>query len=75
MNPGSLDSHEQYLAGFHFGFPLVSDPDRTAARAYGALKPDGNGILRTVYLVGTDGRIRFAARGAPGTAEILASLG
>ena len=75
MNPAPVPSHEKYSEKFRFNFPLVSDPDRAAARAYHALKPDGKGILRTVYLIGTDGRVRFAQRGAPGAHLVLESLG
>ncbi len=74
MNPAPVASHETYAAGFRFGFPLVSDPDRAAARAYQALKVDGRGIQRTVYLIGRDGRILFAQRGAPAVDAILAPL-
>jgi peroxiredoxin len=45
------------------------------SKAYHALKPDGKGILRTVYLIGTDGTVRFAQRGAPPSDAILAPLG
>ncbi|MBI4543146.1 MAG: redoxin domain-containing protein [Gemmatimonadetes bacterium] len=75
MNPASVASHEKYAAKFHFGFPLVSDPERSAALAYRALKADGHGIVRTVYLVGRDGRVAFAERGAPAVDAILAVLG
>jgi peroxiredoxin Q/BCP len=75
MNPASVESHEKYVEGFTFNFPLVSDPDRAAARAYHALKPDGRGIVRTVYLIGTDGKVLFAQRGAPPSDAILAPLG
>ena len=75
VNPASVESHESYAAKFTFNFPLLSDPDRAVAGAYRALKPDGKGIARTVYLVGRDGRIAFAQRGAPGADVILAALG
>jgi peroxiredoxin Q/BCP len=75
MNPASVESHEKYVEGFTFNFPLVSDPERAAAKAYHALKPDGRGIMRTVYLIGTDGKVLFAQRGAPPTDAILAPLG
>ncbi len=75
MNPASVESHEKYVEGFTFNFPLVSDPERAAARAYHALKPDGRGIVRTVYLIGMDGKILFAQRGAPPSDAILAPLG
>ena len=74
MNPASVASHEKYAAGFEFNFPLVSDPDRAAARAYQALKPDAVGILRTVYLIGTDGTVLFAMRGMPDVNAILEPL-
>jgi peroxiredoxin Q/BCP len=75
MNPASVESHEKYVEGFTFNFPLVSDPERAAAKAYHALKPDGRGIVRTVYLIGTDGKVLFAQRGAPPSDAILAPLG
>jgi peroxiredoxin Q/BCP len=75
MNPATVESHEKYVEGFTFNFPLVSDPERAAAKAFHALKPDGRGIVRTVYLIGTDGKILFAQRGAPPAGAVLAPLG
>ena len=75
MNPASVASHEDYKKLFEFNFELASDPDRAIAGAYGALKADGRGIQRTVYLVGTDGRVAFAQRGAPPADAILSPLG
>jgi peroxiredoxin Q/BCP len=74
VNPASIPSHQRYAAKFRFPFPLLSDAERTVASAYGALKPDGSGVIRTVVLVGKDGTIRFAERGAPKTARILSGL-
>lgn len=74
VNPASVESHAKYADKFHFGFRLLSDPDREMARDYGVLKEDGRGIQRTVYGIGRDGRIRFAVRGAPPPAEVLAAL-
>ena len=75
MNPASVESHEKYSAKFKFNFPLVSDPDRAAARGFRALKPDGRGILRTVYVIGADGLVLFAQRGMPAVEAILKPLG
>lgn len=75
INPASVESHEKYAAGFQFNFPLASDAERAVARAYHALKPDGKGIMRSVYLIGTDGRVLFAQRGAPPADAVLAPLG
>lgn len=75
VNPAGVDSHASYVKKFRFNFPLLSDPDRAIARAYQALKEDGHGIQRTVYVVKRDGRIAFAMRGAPPVDAILAGLG
>ena len=74
VNPASVASHEKYAEGFQFNFPLASDPERSVARAYRALKDDGKAIQRTVYLVGQDGRVLFSQRGAPHVDAILAPL-
>ena len=66
INPATVEGHRKYAEKFGFPFPLLSDGARDVARRYGALKPDGKGIQRSVLLVDRDGRIRFAARGAPG---------
>jgi len=73
VNPASVESHAKYAGKFAFGFPLLSDPDRVIAKAYHALKEDGRGIQRTVYLIGRDGKIRFGERGAPPPATVLAA--
>jgi peroxiredoxin Q/BCP len=74
VNPASVESHKGYVDKLQFNFPLLSDPDRAIAGAYHALKDDGRGIQRTVYVIGTDGTIRFAQRGAPAVADIVAAM-
>ena len=74
VNPASVDSHRSYVDKMRFNFPLLSDPDRTVARAYNALKDDDKGIRRTVYVIGRDGRVRFAQLGIPSVNDILAAL-
>jgi len=74
VNPVTVADHEKYVAKFRFNFPLLADTERAVARAYRALKPDGRGIVRTVYLVGRDGRVLFGKRGAPGADEVLGAL-
>ena len=74
VNPASVADHETYVAKFKFNFPLLADPAREVARAYQCLKPYGKGIVRTVYLIGRDGKVLFGKRGAPGAAEVLRVL-
>ena len=74
VNPADVDSHAKYVEKFRFNFPLLSDPERSIARAYEALKDDGRGIVRTVYLVTRDGSIAFAERGTPAVQDIVAPV-
>ena len=74
VNPASVAAHARYAAKMEFGFPLLSDADRSIAEAYHAVKEGGHGIQRTVYAVGRDGRIAFAARGAPAPADVIAAV-
>ncbi len=39
-----------------------------------ALKDDGVGIQRTVYVIARDGTVAFAQRGAPPVSEIVAAV-
>ena len=71
VNPASVDSHKGYVEKFRFNFPLLSDAERAMAGAYNALKDDGKGIQRTVYVIGRDGAVRFAQRGAPPVDDIV----
>ena len=74
VNPADVDAHWKYAEKMHFNFPLLSDGDRAIARAYHALKDDDRGIARTVYVVGKDGTIRYAQRGAPPVDDIVAAV-
>ena len=73
VNPAGVEAHADYVRKLGFTFPLLSDPDRAIARVYHALKDDGKGIQRSVYVVRRDGKVAFAQRGAPPVDEIVAS--
>ena len=74
VNPAAVDGHARYVEKMKFNFPLLSDPDRAIARAYHALKDDDRSIQRSVYVIGRDGTIVFAQRGAPPVREIVAAV-
>ena len=74
VNPAGVEQHAKYVEKMHFNFPLLSDPERAIAKAYHAVKDDGVGIQRSVYLVGRDGTIRYAQRGAPSPSEVVAAM-
>lgn len=74
VNPAPAASHARYAARLGLPFPLLSDPGLTVARAYGAVRPDGDRIARSVVLVDRDGEIVYSQAGAPGAEIVLASL-
>ena len=74
VNPASVEAHASYVKKLRFNFLLLSDSDRAIARAYRALKDDGRGIQRSVYVVKRDGTIALAQRGAPPADDIVAPL-
>jgi peroxiredoxin Q/BCP len=74
VNPAGLESHERYVNKMSFNFPLLTDPDREIAKSYHAVKDDGVGIQRSVYVIRRDGTIAFAQRGAPPVSEIVAAV-
>ncbi len=74
VNPADAASHQAFIAAHGFPFDLLVDEGRAVAAAYGAVKPDGSGIQRTVVIVGKDGRVLYRAAGAPPPGELLAVI-
>ena len=71
VNEADAASHRAFIDAFDFPFDLLIDDGFAVSRAYGALKPEGNRINRTVVIVGKDGRVLFRAAGAPPPGELL----
>jgi peroxiredoxin len=74
VNPASVESHANYAALLRLPFPLLSDPKLEISRAYGAVKPDGRSIARSVYLIDRDRQVLYSQAGAPGADIVLESL-
>lgn len=74
INEGSADSHRRFIAELGLPFDLLVDEGLKVSAAYGALKPEGNRIARTVVIVGKDGKVLFRAAGAPPPGELLAAI-
>jgi peroxiredoxin Q/BCP len=70
VNPGGAASHSKFQEKYHLPFPLLVDTGQKVAALYHA---NGLFVKRTVYLIGPDGVIRYAKRGKPDPAEVLAS--
>ncbi|MFN0104834.1 MAG: peroxiredoxin [Bryobacteraceae bacterium] len=71
VNGQGANAHGKFAAKNKFPFPLLVDQAWLTSRVYHA----GWGVVRrTVYVIGPDGRIVYAQRGKPSTAEILAAI-
>lgn len=50
-------SHKRFEQKYHLNFPLLADPDKELARAFGVLAPMGY-ARRATFLIGANGVIR-----------------
>ncbi|MEJ2482649.1 MAG: thioredoxin-dependent thiol peroxidase [Gemmatimonadota bacterium] len=66
VSPDDIASHEKFRDKYELNFPLLSDPDHEVAEAYGAWGTkkmygrEYQGILRSTFVIGPDGRIEKA---------------
>ena len=58
ISPQSVASHESFAERHGLTVPLLSDPDKRVARAYGVVGPGGF-IRRSVFLVDGEGVVRY----------------
>ncbi len=65
ISPQDRESHERFAAKHGFGFPLLSDADKSVAALYGTLGPLGF-PRRSVFIVDGEGVIRYAHRAIAG---------
>jgi peroxiredoxin Q/BCP len=77
-------SHERFRDKYDLNFPLLADVDHAVAEAYGAWGKkklygrEYEGILRSTFLIGEDGRIEKAyrrVRPAEHANEVVTDLG
>jgi peroxiredoxin Q/BCP len=70
INPQDAGHHADFRRKEQLDFPLLVDTNKKIANLYHAGGPI---VRRTVYLVGKEGKIRFARRGKPEPGEVLAA--
>ncbi|HEX7037558.1 MAG TPA: peroxiredoxin [Pseudomonadales bacterium] len=73
-----VDTNSRFAEAQKADFPLLADPDKTVARAYGVLLPEYDLAARQTFYIGKDGRILAIDREVkPETAaqDIAATLG
>lgn len=63
VNSASAAAHKSYCEEKGFGFPILSDPGEQVLAMYKSQKPEGKGVIRTVYALDPAGRVIFAERG------------
>jgi peroxiredoxin Q/BCP len=84
VSPDPVRSHERFRDKYDLNFPLLADEDHKVAEAYGAWGKkklygrEYEGILRSTFVIGEDGRIEKAyrkVRPAEHAEEIVEELG
>ncbi len=68
VNSNNAASHKKFREKYRLPYPLLVDQGKKISNAY---QTGGLITRRTVYLIGKDGKIRFAQRGMPTPEEIL----
>jgi len=66
-----ISSHESFASEYNLPFPLLSDPDHTVARAYGAYGERYSasagktveGVLRSTFIIDPEGKVAEAMYG------------
>jgi peroxiredoxin Q/BCP len=58
ISPQNVESHEQFADRHALTVPLLSDPGKAVARAYGVVGPGGF-IRRAVFLIDGSGVLRY----------------
>lgn len=74
INPAKVESHAKYCTSKGFGFPILSDPDKSAVKAFGCINALTGGVSRTVFALDTKGKIIFAERGQASYDDVLTAI-
>ncbi len=59
ISPDTVESHKKFREKYSLNFPLLSDPEKKVAKAYGAYREK---IIRSTFLIDEEGRIVRAWR-------------
>jgi peroxiredoxin Q/BCP len=51
--------NRDFAKSLELDYPILSDPDKTTARAYGVLNPEGQYARRHTIYIGADGKILY----------------
>jgi peroxiredoxin Q/BCP len=56
------EDNEKFAQQLGVDFPLLSDPSRRVAKAYGVVKDERSYATRCTFYIGTDGKILYIDR-------------
>jgi peroxiredoxin Q/BCP len=62
ISADSVERQQQFTAKHGFDFPLLSDPDRRIAKAFGVKRPGPLFNRRATFVIGSDGRLLASIR-------------
>lgn len=57
MSVDPLDENKKFAAKLDVDYPLLSDPERRAAKAYGVVRDEKSAATRWTFYIGVDGKI------------------
>ena len=53
----TLAENKKFAEQYGLDYPILSDPDRRASKAYGVAKDDKSPAIRWTFYIGVDGKI------------------
>ncbi len=53
------ETNKKFAESLELDFPILSDPGRDVARAYGVIEGDGKYCARHTFYIGKDGKIAY----------------
>jgi peroxiredoxin Q/BCP len=76
VNPAEADSHKSFADKCGYEFPLLVDRGGSVSRQFQCSlpMPYGAKVIRSVYLINPERKIRLANRGAPSVEAIIRSV-
>ena len=72
ISPQDIDSHEKWAEKRGFHFPLLADTDKKVIELYGVKGGKLIPVKRSVFVVGSDGIVRFVDRKVVGATFVSA---
>ena len=55
----TADTNKRYAESLQLDYPILSDPKKDTARAYGVVNDERPVAFRWTYIIGTDGKVLY----------------